>query len=174
MNYEEMKQEVAYIITKKINNHICFLIGDNMTGKTDIGELVQNLDDSILVLDNFNGKYSDLPKDGRILVITHNPWILKNAYCRDKIIMLVKNSIYAITEVEDNFHIDNIFYKLSKKDDLTFLLARLLNNAVDGCWSKLNNEYLEYYKKNKRNIEKTDILIFDEIEKWKKINGCLY
>ena len=92
----------------------------------------------------------------------------------DKVIMLVKNSIYCVTDIENGSHIDDIFYHLMQEDDLNFLLSRLLNNAIDGCWSKLNDEYLEFYKKKKGDIKKTDKLIFDEIEKYKKINGYLY
>lgn len=175
MTYEEMKYEVAYIITKRLKYHICFLIGDNMTGKTDIAELVNQLDPSIIVLDNYKGKYNDLPQNGKVLVITHNPYILKSAHYTDKVISIYRNTIYMITDIEDDNHVDSLFYYQNEENhNLHFLLGKLLNNATQGCWSKLNDEFLELYKKEKEEIKKSDELIFNEIDYWKKSEGLLY
>lgn len=175
MTYEQMKEEVTYIITKHLKYHICFLIGDNMTGKTDIANLVKKIDPSIIIFDNYRGRYDELPSKGKILVITHNPIILKCANPTDKIIMLQSNYIYLVTDIEDKSHVDSIFYKMSSNNyNSNFLLSCLLNNACQGCWSKLNNEFLEIYKKEKGTITKSDELIFKEIENWKNSEGLLY
>lgn len=170
MSYDGLKQEVADIIVNKFNNRICFLIGDNMTGKTEIANLVKEMDSSIKIFDNYYGKYSNLPSVGRSLVITHNRMVLEQADSKDKVIMLMPNSIYCATEIESKSHVDTMFYVTGQEDSLNFLLSRLLNNAVSGCWSDLNEKYLEYYKNSKQKITPCDEAIFKQIESFSRRN----
>lgn len=172
MYFENMKKEVVEIITKQLKSQKIFLIGDNMTGKTEICNMVKNQDNSIDIFDNFNDKYSNLPNDRRILVVTHNRLVLQNANPYDKIIMLRKNSIYCILDVESSNDVDNYFYTLTLENNLKLLLSSLLNNAIQGIWSDLNEYYLNLYKEKKKELKNSDLLIIQTIEDFKK--DCIH
>lgn len=172
MYFENMKKEVVEIITKQLKSQKIFLIGDNMTGKTEICNMVKNQDNSIDIFDNFNDKYSNLPNDSKILVVTHNRLVLQNASPYDKIIMLRKDSIYCILDVESQNDVDNYFYTLTLENNLELLLSSLLNNAIQGIWSDLNEYYLNLYKEKKKELKKSDLLIIKTIEDFKK--DCIH
>ena len=172
MYFENMKKEVVEIITKQLKSQKIFLIGDNMTGKTEICNMVKNQDNSIDIFDNFNDKYSNLPNDSKILVVTHNRLVLQNASPYDKIIMLRKDSIYCILDVESQNDVDNYFYILTLENNLELLLSSLLNNAIQGIWSDLNEYYLNLYKEKKKELKKSDLLIIKTIEDLKK--DCIH
>lgn len=172
MYFENMKKEVVEIITKQLKSQKIFLIGDNMTGKTEICNMVKNQDNSIDIFDNFNDKYSNLPNDRRILVVTHNRLVLQNASPYDKIIMLRKDSIYCILDVESQNDVDNYFDTLTLENNLELLLSSLLNNAIEGIWSDLNEYYLNLYKEKKKELKKSDLLIIKTIEDFKK--DCIH
>ena len=172
MYFENMKKEVVEIITKQLKSQKIFLIGDNMTGKTEICNMVKNQDNSIDIFDNFNEKYSNLPNDSKILVVTHNSLVLLNASPYDKIIKLRKDSIYCILDVESQNDVDNYFYTLTLENNLELLLSSLLNNAIQGIWSDLNEYYLNLYKEKKKELKKSDLLIIKTIEDFKK--DCIH
>ena len=172
MYFENMKKEVVEIITKQLKSQKIFLIGDNMTGKTEICNMVKNQDNSIDIFDNFNEKYSNLPNDSKILVVTHNRLVLQNASPYDKIIMLRKDSIYCILDVESQNDVDNYFYTLTLENNLELLLSSLLNNAIQGIWSELNEYYLNLYKEKKKELKNSDLLIIQTIEDFKK--DCIH
>jgi hypothetical protein len=175
MTFDDMKKEVAYIITNKLNfnnYNVCFIIGDNSTGKTEIGKLVKEMSSNIEVIDNYNQHYNELPKNKKLVVITHYPWILKEASEYDKVIMIYKDAVYKLSDIESQNNVDNMFDQLynNSKDRL---LQVAMSNALQGCWSKLNDEYLEKYKEEKGALQKSDELIINEIDKWKD-NNYLY
>lgn len=171
MYFDKMKEEVVDIIVNQLNYQKIFLIGDNMTGKTEICNMVKDKDDSIEIFDNYNDKYSNLPNDKRILVVTHNMYVVKFANPLDKIIMLKRDSIYCIKDVESSNDVENYFYTLMQDVTLKYILSSLLNNATEGIWSDLNQYYLDFYKKEKK-LENSDWCIINLIENLKE--NCVY
>lgn len=142
--WNKLYQDICNIILKNKSNLI-FLIGDNQTGKTQIGELLK---DKILVLDNFKGELKDIPTNKKVLVITHNLRLLAQAKSETKVIITQPNNLYISTDccINNIGDISNLFINSD-------MLSILLNNSISGDWSELNEIFLQdYISKNKLTI----------------------
>lgn len=146
-NYNRMKEEIINVLLT-MDFHICFLIGENSCGKTDVANKVRELDNSIYIFDNFKGKYSDLPKDGKNIVITHQREIVETANPTDSIILFYEDGLYCVCQVEDEHVVQNMFYSVFfTEKNREKVLQRLMWNAVSGVWNDYCEEYLQEYLK---------------------------
>lgn len=164
--FERMKDEIVNILLNKDYN-VCFIIGDNSCGKTDIAEMLKKKTSAIKIFDNFNQRYEDIPKDKKCVVITHSRFVLENANPLDMVVAIFSDLLYCVTNIEDRSVVRNLFNMISEKEiSKTSILQRLLNNAVSGVWSNYNQEYLDSLKTE--TITKADKYILDTIDKFKK------
>lgn len=160
----EINREIIDIIKSgKLykNSNMLFLLGDNSTGKSEIGEIIKNTTD-ILVLDNFSDSYDKIPKDKKTLIITHN-WRLLVPYLKgyEPIIVTQYNDLYLVIDVEILQSADLECYNCGNN------FSKFLNNAISNCWSKLNEQYFQEYVKSLGVLKKSDELMIREIEKWR-------
>ena len=132
--WNELMKDICKIILNTETN-LVFLIGENSTGKSDIGEILK---DKIIVLDNYKGSYDDIPKDRKVLVITHNVHLLLVVNPNTKVIITQTNDLYISTDCDVSNYGD-IIEKMCTKNSLSVFL----NNAVSGNWSELNELFLK-------------------------------
>lgn len=155
--WDRLQQDICKIILNSKTN-IVFLVGDNSTGKSEIGEILK---DKITVLDNYRGTFDEIPKDRKVLVITHKVDLLLQAERITTVIITRTNDLYISTDCDMDSH-GHIVYKMFKSDPLSVFL----NNSTSGSWSELNEAYLkEYLSTNKLN--KADECILETIESFK-------
>lgn len=155
--WDRLQQDICKIILNSKSN-IVFLVGDNSTGKSEIGEILK---DQITVLDNYKGTFDEIPKDRRVLVITHKVELLLQAEPITTVIITRTNGLYISTDcdIDDYGH---IVHKIYNSEPMSIFLI----NSVSGSWSELNEEYLqEYLSINKLN--KADESILKTIESFK-------
>lgn len=165
-NYERMRDEIVKILLQ-MDYHICFLLGDNGCGKTDIAEIVKNTDNSIRVFDNYVGQYCELPTDGKNIVITHRREILESADSIDSVILIYSDGLFSVCDVEDESTVQNMFHNLYyQKTSRKMILQRLLWNAISGVWSDYCEEYLQEFLKGE--VRKSDNCILDVLRNYKE------
>lgn len=162
--FEKMKNEIVDILFHADYN-ICFLIGDNSCGKTDIASMLRERTEDIIILDNFNGKYEDIPQDKKCLVITHSRQVLESAKYSDMVIAICPDYLFCVTDICDGSKVQNLISMTYEKPTTQSVLSRLLNNVLSCGWSEYFDEY--YEKVKKENLSKSDEVIIKEIEKWK-------
>lgn len=155
--WDRLSQDICTIILNSKTN-LVFLIGDNSTGKSEIGELLK---DKITVLDNYTGTFSDIPKDKRVLVITHRLNLLLQAPKNTNIIVTRRDNLYISCDC-DITNCQNITNIMNNVNSLTVFL----NNAVSGNWSSLNQEFLNEYIQSHK-MTTADKLILNTIEQYK-------
>lgn len=165
-NYKRMKEEIVKILLN-MDYHICFLIGDNGCGKTDVANSVKKIDASIRIFDNFTGRYCDLPIDGKNIVITHRREILEVANPTDSVILFYEDGLYCVCDIEDEHVVQNmfhsVFYTSINRDKI---LQRLMWNAVSGVWNDYCEDYLQKYLKE--HVSKSDECILKVISDFKQ------
>lgn len=165
-NYERMRDEIVKILLN-MDYHICFLIGDNGCGKSDIASIVTEQDSSIRVFDNYIEQYSKLPTDGKNIVITHRREIIESADATDSVILIYSDGLYCTCQVEDEGTVQNMFHNLYHRQiSRNMILQRLLLNAVSGVWSDYCEEFLQEYLKGE--IRKSDQCILDILYDFKE------
>ncbi len=165
-NYKKIKDEIVKILLE-MDYHICFLIGDNGCGKTDIATTVSEIDDSIRVFDNFNGDYKNIPTDGKNIIITYRRDIVEMANPTDSVILIYKDGLYCVCDIESESVVQNMFYNVFYRSvDRTMILQRLILNAISGVWSEYCNDFLQEYLKGE--VKKSDKCILNIINDYKE------
>lgn len=158
--HDKLKQDISNIILNSKTNMI-FLIGENSTGKSEIGEMLK---DKIIVLDNYTGTFDNIPKDNKVLIITHNINLLLQAKRNTKVIITRTDDLYISTDCDVNSYGDIIEIMYNKD-----LLSVFLNNSISGDWSELNELFLQdYIANNKLTLTPADKLILKTIEDFKQ------
>ena len=159
--YENLKSDICNIILKT-DAKLIFLIGDNSTGKTEIGNALKGNND-ICVMDNYRGNLIDVDSSKKTVIITHYIDLLLTAPSLSKVIITQTNDIYVST-VCDDFHThEDIVTMMYNKNPL----GAFLNNALANNWSELNQKLLdEYIEKNSSSLDVATNLIIDTIKRY--------
>lgn len=166
INYKRMKDEIVKILLE-MDFHICFLIGENGCGKTDITQELNKIDSSIRVFDNFIGNYNEIPEDGKNIIITYRRDIVEKANPTDSVILIYEDGLYCVCDIESELVVQNMFHNVFfRQVDRQLILQRLLINAVTGVWNEYCEEFLEEYLKGE--IRKSDKCILNMINEYKE------
>jgi len=134
--FNRLTHDISEIILNS-KSDLIFLIGENSTGKSEIGEILK---DKIIVLDNYTGIFDEIPKNKKVLVITHKLGLLLNAENNTKVIITRTNDLYISTDCDviNYGDISNMMYAANH-------MSVFLNNSISGDWSELNEELLQEY-----------------------------
>jgi hypothetical protein len=154
-----LQQEICNIILNS-KTDLVFLMGENSTGKSEIGEILK---DKIAVLDNYKGTFDEIPKDKKVLVITHKIELLLQAEKNTKVVITRTDDLYISTDCDMDSYGD-VSNRVFKAEPLSVFL----NNSISGNWSELNEAYLQEYIAT-HEINNADKCVLETIESFKKI-----
>lgn len=155
--WDKLQQDICNIILNSKTN-LVFLIGENSTGKSEIGEIFK---DKITVLDNYRGTFDEIPKDKKVLVITHKVDLLLQAESNTKVIITRTNDLYISTDCDVSNYSD-ITHSMFEAE----LISVLLNNSISGNWSELNEVFLQEYLETHK-LNDADKCVLDTMERFK-------